>query len=66
MAGLAEAAANFMGLPVSQEMLAAVAGGDVALSSPGVTFWSGSTVVACGSADFLLMLRGDVSVLCSS
>lgn len=66
VAGLAEAAAGFLGLAVSQEMLAAVAGGDVALSSPGVTFWGGSMVVVCGSAEFLLMLGGDVSVLCSS
>ena len=45
-AGLAEAAAGFTGLPVSRGMLAAVAGGEVALSSPSVTSWDRSTAVA--------------------
>lgn len=65
-AGLAEAAAGFTGLPVSREMLAAVAGGEVASSSPGVTSWDGSMVVACGSTELLLMLGGDIPVLCLS
>lgn len=66
VAGLAEAAAGFTGLPAFQEMLAAVARGEVALPSPGVTSWDGSTAVACGSAELLPMLGGDVPVLCSS
>lgn len=64
--GLAEAAAGFRGLPTSHEMLAAVARGEVASSSPGMTSWDGSTAVACGSAELLPMLGRDVPVLCSS
>lgn len=65
-AGLAEAAAGFTGLPMSQEMLVAVNGGEVASSNPGVTSWNRSTEVACCSAELLLMLGGDSPVLCSS
>lgn len=65
-AGLAEAAAGFTGLPMSQEMLAAVDGGEVASSNRGVTSWDRSTEVACCSAEPLLMLGGDIPVLCSS
>ena len=65
-AGLDEAAAGFMGPPMSPEMLAAVPGGEVALSSPGVSSWDRSTAAACGSAELLLILGGDVCVLCSS
>lgn len=36
------------------------------LSSPGMTSWEGSPAVLCGSAEPLLMLGGDVPVLCSS
>lgn len=65
-AELAGAAAGFTGLSMSREMLAAVAGGEVALSSPGMTSWDSSTAVACSSAELLLMLGGDILVLCSS
>lgn len=63
VAGLTGAAASFMMLPVSWEMLVAVARGEVALSSPSTSSWDGRTEVACGSAELSLMLWTNIHIL---
>lgn len=50
----------------ASETLAAVAGGEVAVSSSGVAFWDRSMVGLCGSAGLSLIAGGDVPVLCAA